>query len=212
MLKITLSMVGFCVLGLGWVDIHRGFESDSAGQAPKGFTICETAGTGTPATWKVASGGASSGKNFVSMESANSGSTFNILLCDEAVPADATLSVRLRAQSGTEDQGGGLCWRVQDEKNYYVARWNPLEKNLRAYKVVDGKRSQAFGSVKPETDATCWQVMKVRMEGSHAAIFFNGVEVMSFDDESIKAGGKVGCWTKSDAATDFDDLEISARN
>lgn len=212
MLKIATLLVLTCVLGTGWTDIHRGFEGGLAGAAPLGFSVAETAGTGTPAKWMVVAGGASSGRQYLGMECENSGSTFNMLLCDESVPADATVSVRLRARAGTEDQGGGLCWRVQDAKNYYVARWNPLEKNLRAYKVVDGKRSAALGSVKPEADASCWQVMKVRMEGAHATIFFNGAEVMAFDDDTLKTGGKVGCWTKADAATDFDDLEISAKN
>ena len=32
-----------------------------------------------------------------------------------------------KAIAGTIDQGGGICWRVQDNNNYYIVRMNPLE-------------------------------------------------------------------------------------
>ncbi|MSR74187.1 MAG: hypothetical protein EXS14_01785 [Planctomycetes bacterium] len=196
-----------------WQDIFCGFEADKDGGAAAGFSVGETAGTGKPATWIVRSAaGASCGRNFLSISAnENTGSTYNMLLLDKAVPADATVSVRLRAASGDEDRGGGLVWRAADTSNYYVTRWNPLEKNLRAYKVVEGKRSSAFGSVNIDADASVWHAMKVRMEGSKATIFFDGAVVLEFSDDNLKAGGKTGLWTKADACTDFDDLEIMSR-
>lgn len=196
-----------------WQDIHCGFESDAAGAAPAGFTSAETVG-GKQAQWSVSSAGnASCGRNHLSMSAnENTGNAWNLLLLDKAVPADATLSVRLRAQSGDEDRGGGLVWRAADGANYYVTRWNPLEQNLRAYKVVNGKRSTAFGSAKISADATVWHSLKVRMEGSKAVIWFDGERVLEFADEELKNGGKVGLWTKADACTDFDDLEVTARD
>ncbi len=41
----------------------------------------------------------------------------------------------LRAHTGKEDQGGGLIWRRRDANNYYIARYNPLERNFRVYYV-----------------------------------------------------------------------------
>lgn len=40
------------------------------------------------------------------------------------------------------DQGGGVVWRARDSKNYYIARYNPLENNFRVYKVEAGRRVQ----------------------------------------------------------------------
>jgi hypothetical protein len=40
---------------------------------------------------------------------------------------------------------GGLIVRVLDTGNYYVARANALEDNVRLYKVVDGDREQFAG-------------------------------------------------------------------
>jgi len=42
--------------------------------------------------------------------------------------------------------------RAKDADNYYIARWNPLEENLRVYFVKDGKQTQlASAKVKANT-------------------------------------------------------------
>ena len=35
-----------------------------------------------------------------------------------------------------------MVWRASDAKNYYIARYNPLEDNYRVYKVEEGRRTQ----------------------------------------------------------------------
>ncbi len=207
------SLIGAAACFAAWQDTYCGFEADKDSAAPAGFSVAETAGQSKPVTWAVrTAAGASCGNNYLCMlNNNNSGATYNMLLLDKSVPADATASVRLRASSGDEDRGGGLVWRVVDSSNYYIARWNPLEKNLRAYKVVEGKRSAAFGSAKIEADPAVWHAFKVRMEGTKATVFFDGAVVLEFSDDALKAGGKTGLWTKADACTDFDDLEIMAR-
>ena len=47
----------------------------------------------------------------------------------------------LGALDGSFDRGGGPVWRARDGRNYYVARWNPLEHDCRIYTVVDGVRT-----------------------------------------------------------------------
>ena len=49
--------------------------------------------------------------------------------------------MKVKATAGRIDQGGGVVWRYQDAKNYYICRYNPLEDNLRVYKIVDGRAS-----------------------------------------------------------------------
>ena len=69
-------------------------------------------------------------------------SQFNLALCEDGRPLNGDLRVQLRAVEGEIDQGGGIVWRARDAQNYYLARWNPLEQNLRVYKVVEGQRTQ----------------------------------------------------------------------
>lgn len=52
------------------------------------------------------------------------------------------MSVRIKAIAGEEDQGGGIAWRLNDNNNYYITRLNPLENNLRLYKIVHGSRKR----------------------------------------------------------------------
>ena len=62
---------------------------------------------------------------------ASSGGQFNICWTDAVTFRDGTITVKVRADSGRIDQGGGPMWRVTDRNNYYVARLNPLEDNFR---------------------------------------------------------------------------------
>ncbi|HLQ38490.1 MAG TPA: hypothetical protein VK348_11855, partial [Planctomycetota bacterium] len=116
---------------------------------------------------------------------------------------------RIHADSGSEDQGGGLLWRAKDADNYYLARWNPLEDNLRAYKVVGGRRSM-FQSAEIKADASQWHTLRIRARGNSCEVSFDGKAMLSFTDDTFSQAGKVGVWTKADAASSFDDLEVAA--
>lgn len=45
-----------------------------------------------------------------------------------------------RASSGLLRRRGGLIWRAPDDRNYYLARANPLQQNLHIYRLVKGGR------------------------------------------------------------------------
>jgi hypothetical protein len=108
------------------------FDKDTAGSLPPKFTSA----TGD---WKVvADPTAPSQSNVLAQLAGSSGSTFNIILADNTNYKDLELEVGMKAVAGKEDQGGGLVWRANDVKNYYIARYNPLEDNYRLYKVVGG--------------------------------------------------------------------------
>jgi hypothetical protein len=114
--------------------------------------------------------------------------------------------VQLRAVEGETDRGGGIVWRAADEKNYYLVRWNPLEQNLRAYKVVDGTRTQLLD--KAVQAGAGWHELRVWFTREKYEIWFDGDSLGEHSDTTFLTQGKVGLWTKSDARTQFDDLEI----
>jgi hypothetical protein len=189
------------------------FEAATVGEAPKGFTVTSTIPDptleATPAKWEVAEDPkAPSGKRVLKLaDSVNSGQVYNLLLRDEAAPADVVLTVKLRADSGGEDRGGGLVWRAKDASNYYVCRWNPLEKNLRCYKVEAGKRV-TLQSAEITADADAWHTLTMTMKGRVIEISFDGTKQISCADATFAEAGKIGLWTKADACTSFDDLEV----
>jgi hypothetical protein len=98
-----------------------------------------------------------------------------------------------------------VVWRVRDASNYYVARWNPLEKNLRAYKVEGGKRTM-FKSATVEAEGGQWHEIGIKMKGTKGEVSFDGKRLLEFEDATFAKGGKVGLWTKADACSSFDEL------
>jgi len=50
--------------------------------------------------------------------------------------------VAFKPVSGRVDQAAGLVVRMKDSDNYYIARANALEGNVRLYRVVRGQRAQ----------------------------------------------------------------------
>jgi hypothetical protein len=87
----------------------------------------------------------------------------NVTLASDTSAKDLDLSVRLKAIAGKTDPGGGLVWRAKDARNYYLARYNPLDDNFRVYKVVAGKRAQFRNADIPHTAGL--HTLRVVMEG-----------------------------------------------
>lgn len=178
-------------------------------EVPSGFEALENGGVGTPAVWRTERvEDAPDGKRAVVVESSNKRFTYNLFMRRGRVAPDLAVTVRLQAWKGEEDQGGGLVWRAKDDENYYIARWNPLEQNLRLYTTTAGKRSTPIQSVEIDADPARWHELGVTMVGPHITIRFDGKIVMQAQDSTYGEGGMVGLWTKADASTRFDDLRI----
>lgn len=187
------------------------FEKCAVGELPKGWTIAENRGEGTPAVWKVVemNGAPSGDKVFALTDTKNGRRVFNLAINDRKSYEDLEIEVKVRAIVGEIDQGGGPMWRVQDKDNYYIARWNPLETNLRLYHVIEGKRTQLKTIENLEVDVEKWHTIHVKHKGDKIVVSFNGRAMLEAEDDTITKGGKIGLWTKADAVTAFDDLKVA---
>src|SRR5262245_12444207 len=187
------------------------FEKDAVGEPPRGFTAAKTNGAGKLAEWRVESEAGPYGPIRIArlLKTTNSGQTFNLLLSDSSYPADVEVQVKIRPDSGKEDQGGGVVWRAKDAKSYYVARWNPLENNVRVYTVVDGKRT-TLKSADVTPTPTPWHELEIDALGSKITCVFDHAELFTIDDGTFTSGGNVGLWTKADAASSFFEFAASA--
>jgi len=187
------------------------FDDATTRQAPRGWSIRQTKPTTALATWKVIPDPtAPSQPNVLALtETANFDGTFNLAIVEKAAIRDLDLSVKVKAVSGKEDQGGGLIWRCKDENNYYICRFNPLESNFRVYCVKDGVRKQ-LESTKIETEAGKWYAIRVTMTGPRIACYLDGKKLLEAEDGTFPNAGMIGLWTKADAVTSFDDLSVSA--
>jgi len=186
------------------------FDDAKTGSVPAGFRLAETGGAGSPATWEIVADptAPTAPHVFGITQTVNAKATYNLALVEGIDVTNVDLQVLVKAGSGQLDRGGGPIWRVQDSDNYYIARYNPLEKNARFYVVSHGVRT-ALAKVELELDAEAWHSLRVVMEGSRMQLFIDDEPVLSANDSSISGPGTIGLWTKADAATFFDDLSIA---
>lgn len=185
------------------------FDKDEAGKAVPAWRVAETAGTGKLGKWIVTvDDSAPSKPNVLKLDTQADEKTFNLCIAEKSSFKDLDLRVRIKANSGKEDQGGGLIWRCQDENNYYICRINPLEGNFRVYKVADGKRKQ-LESTKLETVSGKWYEVRATMLADRIACYVDGKKLLEAKDDTFKDAGMVGLWTKADASSSFDNLAVT---
>jgi hypothetical protein len=173
------------------------FESDPPGAIAAGFRA-------EVGRWEVVRDG---DNRVLAQKARNEDATFNVALVEGTRSKDLDLSVRLRAVAGEVDRGGGLVWRARDARNYYIARYNPLEDNFRVYKVEDGKRTQ-FQSAKVAGDEA-WHTLRVSMSGPKITCRLDGKTLLEADDSTFPDAGMIGLWSKADAQSYFDDLTLA---
>jgi hypothetical protein len=188
------------------------FSKEDIGKIAKGWTAAKT-GKGEGSIWKVVTDESSPSKTgFVLAQTAKSpGGLFNICIVDDTKFKDVEASVAFKANAGKIDQGGGLVWRYQDANNYYIARYNPLETNFRLYYVIDGKRVQLAGKEGLDMPAGKWHTMKIEHKGDNIECYLNGKKLLEAKSDMIQKAGKVGLWSKADAQSSFDDLEVEVK-
>jgi hypothetical protein len=181
------------------------FEKCEVDKLPNGFTQTAT-GKLQHLNWKVVN---DNGNKVVAQLAKNEGDYYNLLVLDKPAYRDFTLTVKIKAVAGEEDQGGGLVWRYIDNNNYYIARCNPLENNFRFYRVVNGNRKQ-LKSVDCAIKTGVWFTMIIELKGNKTSCSLNSVKMIDATDDTFKSPGHIGLWTKADAVTYFDDFTIQS--
>lgn len=194
------------------------FEEGEPGQVPPRFTAALT-GAGGPVKWHVQEADdAPSGRQVMAQLSDDrTNARYPHLVRDDFTARDVDLSVKFKTISGEVDASGGLVFRYQDDGNYYVVRANALEGNVVAYKTKKGERSNigvkgrgnAYG-VKAEVPHQQWNTLRVIAKGSLIEVFMNGRKLFEVENDTFAEAGKVGLWTKADAVTQFDDLQVTS--
>jgi hypothetical protein len=158
--------------------------------------------------WKVvADSDAPSKPNVLAQLAKSSGPAFNITLIQDTNRKDVDIAVSMKAVAGSTDQGGGVVWRAKDAKNYYIARYNPLEDNYRVYRVDNGRRVELQSANIRRSPG--WHMLRVTMVGDHIECHYDGKKYLDLKDSTFPAAGKIGLWTKADAQTQFDNLTVS---
>jgi hypothetical protein len=210
------NIIGTALLGVSSLAFAQGatekpssktwnFDSDGAGKPPSGFSFGRT-GKGAEGQWVVrAESDAPSKPNVLAQVSTDDTDYRFPVAFTGPEMKDLRLSVKCKPISGKVDQGCGLVFRLKDSENYYVARANALEDNVRLYHVVKGSRRQ-FAGWNGKVASGQWHELAIEAKGDHFQVFFNGKKVMDAQDKTLPDAGKVGLWTKADSVIYFDDL------
>jgi len=157
----------------------------------------------TQSTWKIVN---QNNNKVLFMSSNEFMNDFNFCYKKDLKIKNSTISVDFKSLSGKYDQGGGIMYRVIDNDNYYVVRFNPLEDNLRFYKVINSSRIQ-LSSANIKLKNT-YNNMTLVINNNNLKAYLNSKLLLDVSDSSINKKGSIGVWSKADAKTYFDNLKI----
>jgi hypothetical protein len=119
------------------------------------------------------------------------------------------VSIRFMPVSGTVDQAGGVVVRFTSAGDYYLARANALENNVRFYRVIAGER-QMIAGVDANVSSRAWHTLGIAARDDRFIILFDGRELFGATDATLSAAGRVGLWTKADSVTWFESIKIKS--
>jgi hypothetical protein len=180
------------------------FQDDVVGQNARGFS-------NDRGRWQIELDG---DNKVLAQRAENRINVINVAMLDDTSYRDVDLSLRLKADRGENEQGGGLVFRAQDKDNYYVARMNPYRSKVNTtkpsfclFKVENGIVTQMDRAESP-TDKE-WHTLRVTAKGPEIVAYLDGQKLLEAEDSTFLNVGHIGLWTKSDACTLFDDLTVS---
>ncbi len=217
LVKSLLAVIIAALLGFGTLSTQAetaspapgwNFDRDQPGTLPGEFSI-GTMFDGRPAgNWQVLATDRAKSPPHVFAQLMGKGAehAYKVVLIKDAIASDLNLAVSFLPIQGQADMGGGLIWRAADDRNYYLARANPLEQNIRLYRVEKGVR-HLLQNFDQTIDVRQWHRLRVTHQGCHVNVFYDDKQVLDLCDKTFHTG-KIGLWTKSDAVTYFDDLQL----
>ncbi len=202
---LTVLFVG-AMLAQAPAKLAIDFEKFTMGSVPAGFSSFLT-GQGSAGTWEVREdSSAPSGPKVLAQISTDATDyRFPVLVYDAFSAKDVEVLTACKAVAGKVDQACGVVARFADKNNYYVARANALENNVRLYHVIAGRRVQ-FAGVNHTVSSGQWHTLALEIKGAHFRVSFDGKLLFEADDKTFTGAGKVGVWTKADSVTHFDNF------
>ena len=196
------------------------FSDLREGQAPPGFRST-VSGNGAPGDWKIVLDEVPSLLPPLSPEAVSHAKKpvlgqvapnpaddhYPLLVLDDEVFGDFTLTTRFKLVSGNVEQMAGVAFRIQDEKNYYYVRASGLGNTFYFFKFVKGDLIGPIGS-KVEIAKGVWHEMTIECKGSQITASLDGKVIIPQLMQDTFPKGKIGFWTKSDAVSYFCDTRL----
>src|SRR5438132_13164723 len=186
------------------------FDRDQPGQLPSGFA--PGSANADSGRWEVKADPQSpSPPNVLAHISSNqAGLSPQVLFLEKVEAANLELSVRIKTAQDGEGQGGGVVFRAQDDRNYYVIWLSPRESLVRLDKVVNGQ-PQTLQELQVETEPGTWQSLRLSIRGPILEAFLNK-RFLSAREEAWEFGrykkGKLGLWNRGAGVVYVDNIRF----
>jgi Galactocerebrosidase, C-terminal lectin domain len=180
----------------------------TVGTPPAGFSFART-GRGSDGEWIVIAD--PTAKAGLAIEQTSTDATdyrFPLAIHASLSVKNLKAEIRFKAVAGKIDRAAGIAVRVEGPDNYYVARANALEDNVRFYRVVTGKRQQ-LGTANIRITSGEWHTLTLEARDQRFAVTYDGSMLFEVADNTFTEAGAVALWTKADSVTRFDSMTIT---
>ena len=184
------------------------FDTASPGSLPGSFMV-GTLFDGRPAgEWKIliTDRAKSAAQVLAQMLPKGMDQTHKLLLVEGTDSDNIDLNVSYLAVSGKADLGGGLVWHATDDRTYYLLRASLVEQKVRLYRVVKGTQ-HVVKQIDYTLPSTGWHQLRIIQQGCDIRALYDNATLFRVCDGTL-SNGRIGLWTKADAVTYFDDLEL----
>jgi hypothetical protein len=189
------------------------FDTATIGKMPPGWSVAMT-NSGAPPQWEILKDRTAPSPPYVLAQVSN-GHADNrrtpLAILNSPKVKDADISVRLKPVAGSEDPGGGVVWRYQNENNYYLARANAVSDTISVYKVQNGRQIPLVAAVKHPVPKNAWSILKVSARGDRFQVYVDHRRIVQGQDKTFSGPGKVGLSTTADSVTYFDDFRVNPK-
>jgi hypothetical protein len=178
------------------------FESETPGQPPNDFEF-GLVGEGEPGRWEVIDDStAGGGKALAQLSTNTTDFRFLVAIYKPVTAVNVEVTARCKPLSGQSDQACGVIVRATDAANYYIARANALESNVRFYRVRAGQREQLASAEGIKIERGQWHTLTLNARDDRFTVYFNDKPLHVTKDstpEPRPADGRVGFWVKSNS-------------
>ena len=184
--SLVVFVVGLAIAAFS-TDQSWNFDADQPNSLPDGFQIGTLFDDRLAGDWKVVSTAQAKSAPNVLGQLQNKGAehAYKLVLIEGTQSSNVNVTVSFLAVDGKADMGGGIIWRGADDRNYYLTRANPLEQNVRIYRVVKGVRHMLQNSDRT-IEIKRWHTLRLLAKGCRLQVFYDDNPVFDLCDHTFK--------------------------
>jgi hypothetical protein len=133
---------------------------------------------------------------------------FPLAIYKPASLKNAEISLRIKADGGKSDRGGGVAVRLSSPQDYYLVQLDALRDRVLLSRVSDGASEEIVG-VDADIASHSWHTLTVRAVDNEFTVSLDGAWAFTGFDRTLSQPGRIALWTKGDSVTRFDQIEIA---